>query len=107
MAAYCRNKGIQVGRDPHWRGGHIAISTDEGAMLSIIWLPEWSSSLTDHGVLVHECLHACMRCLDYCSIPVKPSCHESLAYLLEDLYKQCAWNLGTFNTGTLDKPKES
>ena len=107
MAAYCRTKGIQVGRDPHYRGCHMSVGTEEGARMSIIWLPEWTSSLTDHGVLVHECLHTCMHCLEYCSVPVDQASHEALAYLVEDLYKQCAYNLGTFNTGTLDKQPKS
>jgi hypothetical protein len=102
MAAYCKTQGIKIGDDPHWRGCHIFVGS-----CSIIWLPEWSSSLTDHGVLVHECIHACMRCLEICSVPVERSSHEALAYLVEDLYKQCAYNLGTFNTSTLDKPSET
>jgi len=110
LAAYCRARDlVDIGSEFQCFMGHVLCLGGDDGPYSIIWLKSWKSSIAEHGALVHECIHACVACLEDREIPLsmKHGGHEALTYLVEDLYKQCAWNLGTFNTGTLDKPKES
>ena len=108
LAAYMRTKNAEVGEDPRCAAAHVHM-VNGGHQFSIIWMPYWESSITNHGALVHECIHACAACLEHTDVvaTLKTGDHEALTYLVEDLYKQCAYNLGTFNQGTLDKHLES
>jgi hypothetical protein len=83
--------------------GHV-LCCDGGDKYSIIWLKSWESSLKEHGALVHECIHTCLACIEDRNIMIsmQHGGHEALAYLVEDLYKQCAYNLGTFNQGSME-----
>ena len=109
LRRYTKDNGlVDIGGEFPCHMGHV-LCGEGGDPYSIIWLKSWSSTLEEHGALVHECIHACMACLEDRGVPLsmQHGGHEALTYLVEDLYKQCAYNLGTFNQGTLDKHLES
>ena len=68
-------------------GGFMRIEKKDGHS-HVIWVPDFDSTITKRGVLVHECVHAAAAILEAKGIPLRLENDEILAYLTEYIFKE-------------------